>query len=459
MHSSKLITVSAALAVFLFLGSAGCGKDATDRLEASSGTVIIEDSPPVSGWLEVVLPGTPVAMDGSGEDLWILAEPGVLMTWNTETGSWSSVEAEDAFAIASLDNGAAMLTPGGIDVLEAGEITEYQFEEADVPLAVCGTPEGAVVLFTDGTVAIATEGELSRVAESTGRTPVGGIHHSSGSLAWMNDDGTVSLLTMADGLMRDFTLPQGARSVYIDGQQLFADCGEGVLRYTEDNTWEDFFPGSLAGGGVVSMQSGIWEIGAESPLASGLSQEPERVCVLADGTVWAMAEQGLAVWGEIGSVETRLSEADVHRMTLRMAGQSPSGSGSGQDVSSPQVSMGGVFRIYESVSSRPDPFTEFPAARRDLRRSIEDLTIEELHLVGITLDASGGNQAMVEDANGVAYVLREGTTLRNNTRIAEISGNEVIVVQEVTVGSEDDIGGTTSIPTIFSMRLHEEGGL
>jgi hypothetical protein len=66
---------------------------------------------------------------------------------------------------------------------------------------------------------------------------------------------------------------------------------------------------------------------------------------------------------------------------------------------------------------------------------------------------------MVEDANGVAYILREGTELRNNTRIAEITGNEVIVIQEVTVGSEDAIGGTTSIPTIFSMRLHEEGGL
>ena len=128
-------------------------------------------------------------------------------------------------------------------------------------------------------------------------------------------------------------------------------------------------------------------------------------------------------------------------------------------VGASEASLGGVFRIYESVSSRPDPFTEFPAASRDLRRPIEDLTIEELHLVGITIDPSGGDQAMVEDANGVAYVLREGTELRNNTRIAEITGNEVIVVQEVMVGSEDNLGGTTSIPTIFSMRLHEEGGL
>ncbi len=461
MHKRKMITGSAALAVFLFLVSAGCGNRGPDRLEASSGTMLIVESPPVSGWLEVVLPGAPVAMDGSGENLWMLAEPGVLMVWNTETGSWSSIEAENAFAVASLENGAAMLTPGGVTLLEADEATEHLFDPSDVPVAVCGTPDGAAVLFNDGSVALARNGELSVAAETTGRTAVGGIHFSSGVLAWMNDDGTVSLLTMADGLIRDVMLPEGASGVSIEGPDplLLADCDQGVLSYTEDGSWEEFSPGSLVGEGIISMQSGVWGIGSSDPLASGLSLEPERVCVLTDGTVWAMAEGGLAVWGEIGSVETRLPEADIHRMTLRMAGQSPSGSGSGQDVSSPGVSMGGVFRIYESVSSRPDPFTEFPAARRDLRRTLEDLTIEELHLVGITLDAAGGNQAMVEDANGVAYVLREGTTLRNNTRIAEISGNEVIVVQEVTVGSEDDIGGTTSIPTIFSMRLHEEGGL
>ncbi len=143
----------------------------------------------------------------------------------------------------------------------------------------------------------------------------------------------------------------------------------------------------------------------------------------------------------------------------RMAGQTGTGSTGGSGIGTADISFGGVFRIYESVSSRPDPFSEFPLTSRDLRRSLSDLTIEELHLVGITLDPTGGDQAMVEDANGVAYVLNEGTELRNNTHIAEITGNEVIVVQEVTVGTEDDPGGTTMIPTIFSMRLHEEGGL
>ena len=149
----------------------------------------------------------------------------------------------------------------------------------------------------------------------------------------------------------------------------------------------------------------------------------------------------------------------MQMIRYRVAGQTGGGASGGSGVASADVSFGGVFRIYESVSSRPDPFSEFPLSSRDLRRSVGDLTIEELHLVGITLDPTGGDQAMVEDANGVAYVLKEGTVLRNNTHIAEITGNEVIVVQEVTVGAEDGLGGTTSIPTIFSMRLHEEGGL
>jgi Tfp pilus assembly protein PilP len=123
------------------------------------------------------------------------------------------------------------------------------------------------------------------------------------------------------------------------------------------------------------------------------------------------------------------------------------------------IAVSGVFRIYESVSSRPDPFTEFPPTRRDLRRSLEDLAIEELHLVGITIDPFGGNQAMVEDANGVPYILYENTILANNTYIAEITSNEVIVVQEVAVGIGEDGVEPTSIPTIYSMRLHEEGGL
>jgi len=166
------------------------------------------------------------------------------------------------------------------------------------------------------------------------------------------------------------------------------------------------------------------------------------------------------VWSGLDQVETRLPDYDLARIELSLAGQSAGQPPSGATgVAASGVAVSGVFRIYESVSSRPDPFTEFPAARRDLRRPLADLSIEELHLVGITLDPSGGDQAMVEDANGVAYILQEGTVLANNTHIAEITSNEVIVVQEVTVGSAMQDGSTTSIPTIYSMRLHEEGGI
>ena len=66
---------------------------------------------------------------------------------------------------------------------------------------------------------------------------------------------------------------------------------------------------------------------------------------------------------------------------------------------------------------------------------------------------------MVEDVNGVPYILYVNSELANNTRIAEITANEVIVIQEVTVDYGPERGGTASIPTIYTMRLHEEGGL
>jgi Tfp pilus assembly protein PilP len=96
---------------------------------------------------------------------------------------------------------------------------------------------------------------------------------------------------------------------------------------------------------------------------------------------------------------------------------------------------------------------------RDLRRDLEEIAVEELRLVGITLDPAGGDQALVEDASGVSYILYEDTELANNTHVAEITSNEVVVVQEVSVEYGEGMGEEASIPTIYSMRLHEEGGL
>jgi hypothetical protein len=427
--------------------------------------VAIEDSAPSTGWLSVAIPGSPVAMDSHEEDIWILTGGGLVMRWNSSQGRWSSLDAASlsqtaasAMDVAALDNGAALLTPRAVLVIRDGSCSEHVFTEGHTPMAMVSDGNGVSVLMADGGVLRASEDGMSTLVHPAGKVPSGCFSAGVDQLAWLNTDTTATTYTFSTGLTADVPVPRGTESVGHSGGVLITGAVAAVHEYTGQGCWEPLSEGILIGEGLVLRDDGIFSLNGQS-LTSGLPMAPSDVALMEDGTVWSLTENGLAVWASIGEVDTRLPEADVMRLDFRMAGQTSGGAGSGTGVASAGVSMGGVFRIYESVSSRPDPFTEFPATRRDLRRTLEDLTIEELHLVGITLDPSGGDLAMVEDANGVAYVLREGTTLRNNTHIAEITGNEVIIVQEVTVGSEDDPGGVTVIPTIFSMRLHEEGGL
>lgn len=458
----------AALTVSLFLTVNGCGNGSGADASAGSGTVTVEitDPPPVAGWLEVVLPGVPVAMDSRNDNLWILMDQGIVMNWNSADGEWSAVEAETpetaapgAFAISAGDNGAAILTPAALLVFSGEEVIATPISGSISPNDLCFTDEGFAVLFSDGSVSVANGTEFEQIVESSGKTVAGNFCSDGGTLAWTNVDGTVSCFDIGESLMTEAMLPDSTVEMQVNQGSILAGDGTSVFRFNGADTWDECYTGSLAGRGLLYTSEGVRTFEASDAVTSGLSEDPADVCLLNNGTIWSISEGGLAVWAEIGSIETRLPEADIQRIRYRIAGQTGGGTASGSGIGTSDVSFGGVFRIYESVSSRPDPFTEFPLARRDLRRSLQDLTIEELHLVGITIDPSGGDQAMVEDANGVAYILREGTILRNNTHIAEISGNEVIVVQEVTVGSEDGLGGTTTIPTIFSMRLHEEGGL
>lgn len=459
MRKYKKISVSAVLSLLLIL-AAGCEKSEEPVQDVSeSGTVVFQENEPVAGWLEVVLPGTPVAIDGTEEDIWILTDTGALMGWNAASGSWSSIQNREGFDIAVSEREITILSPGGLTVLQGDEMITLPFEGSGSPVSICTTSQGPAVLFENGSVSIYSDGVITVAVEPSGTSADAPLVHEDGMLAWQNQGGTASLFDINESLLTEVILPEDIETITLLEGVLLASGGGSTKAFINKETWEDYCPGTACEGGLVAAPSGIALYPEGKVIAAGLSSEAEELLVLSDGTLWALSESGVTVWGTIGSVETRLPEADVQRLSYRAAGQTGGGSGSGEGVGSSRVSLGGVFRIYESVSSRPDPFTEFPAASRDLRRPVEDLTIEELHLVGITTDPTGGDQAMVEDANGVAYLLREGTTLRNNTRIAEITQNEVIVVQEVTVGSEDDLGGTTSIPTIFSMRLHEEGGL
>ncbi len=470
MHRDLKVFKSVALTVSIFLLAGGCGKEQIEQSSVDSGETYLEiaEQQPVTGWLDVLLPSQAVAMDANKDNIWILAEQGIVMRWNSTLGEWSAVETDQplteagsAFAISASENGAAVLSSVSLLIFKGDIVTEMIFPEGAVPEGLCHLEDEVAVLFNDGSVAV-TDGsavELVQIVESSGKTAVGSFCSDRDVLAWVNSDGTVSTFDVTESLLADVNLPDGAVCVQMAEGQLFAQNGSSVFCLNEDDSWEPLYSGTITGYDQLYTDMGISTFEGEEPLTAGLPQMPEKTCRLEDGTIWAISSGGISVWAEMGSVETRLPEADIQMIRFRMAGQTGTGSGGGSGIGTTDMSFGGVFRIYESVSSRPDPFSEFPLTSRDLRRPLADLTIEELHLVGITLDPTGGDQAMVEDANGVAYVLKEGTMLRNNTHIAEITGNEVIVVQEVTVGSEDALGGTTSIPTIFSMRLHEEGGL
>lgn len=469
MYRNYRMLKSAVLFGSLFLLAAGCGKEPVEQSSVDSGTVFIEiaEQPPVAGWLDVVLPSDAVAIDACGENVWILTSQGFVMRWNSSSREWSTVESDtpltatdSPFALSVSGNGAALLAPSTLVIYSGEEVTEVIFPQSATPVDVCVLGDEAAVLFSDGSVGVSSGSatELVRIVESAEKTVAGDFCYSDDLLAWMNTDGTVSRFEITESLLSEMILPDSTNCIHLYGNELFAGDGSKVYRLSEVDSWEECFSGIITGENLLYTNRGLVAFHSDEIIAAGLSELPEKTCILNDGTIWSMAHGGVAVWAEIGTVETRLPDADVQMIRYRMAGQTGSSAG-GSGIGTADISFGGVFRIYESVSSRPDPFSEFPLTSRDLRRSLADLTIEELHLVGITLDPTRGDQAMVEDANGVAYVLNEGTVLRNNTHIAEITGNEVIVVQEVTVGTEDGPGGTTMIPTIFSMRLHEEGGL
>lgn len=458
---SKTVTLFAA-AVTLLLLTPGCGEGGEEVSGVSNGTVTVLEPEPIAGWLSVDTPGRVTAMAAHEAGAYMLGESGLLLAWSRETGAWtpSWIEgAEDAFDIVLLEGEPVLLTPGSVVTVSQGEGTIHPLSGGAVPIDAAAAEGQLAVLYPDGSLELNPQTGSPGFFEPGEAAPVGGLARSGPDWAWLNDDGTLTLLDTGVGLRRVETLPDGITVIASGEDGLLAGDGSTVFLRTAPDRWVQCSRGGLQAAGLVVNDQGVFPGEIDEPLAGRIPGDPTGICASGDGPVWALTESGLSVWAGMDQVETRLPSYDLARIQCSLAGQTGSQPAPGAPgVSSSSVSVSGVFRIYESVSSRPDPFTEFPAARRDLRRPLEDLTIEELHLVGITLDPSGGDQAMVEDANGVAYILSEGTRLANNTHIAEITSNEVIVVQEVTVGSSVEGGAVTSIPTIYSMRLHEEGG-
>jgi hypothetical protein len=244
---------------------------------------------------------------------------------------------------------------------------------------------------------------------------------------------------------------------------LFIGVNDTIFVRTLPGEWNYHSDGRLYDGGLVLTENGISTIMSPGDvIAEAPSFEPSRLFAMGSfqEPIWAIDDLGMTVYSDLGAVETSLPYYETQRVSCTMAGQGAHGrQGSTDSVDDIIQAGGGTFRIYESVSIRPDPFTEFSTEERDSRRSLERISIEEFRLVGITLDPVGGDQAMVEDGLGVPYILYEGTVLANNSHVAEITSSEVIVIQDVIVDYSARGGGETIIPTIYSLRLHEEGGL
>lgn len=459
----KTVTVPAAAVALLLLVPA-CGPGGGEETTGSQGgTVTIVQPEVVAGWLSVDTPGPVTAMQADENGVHLLGGSGLLLFWSRETGVWNPVwiqGAEAAFDLALLNGEPVLLTPQEAFIVSEGQATIIPFQKTSPSLDMASSDGELLVLFQDGSILLNPQTDSLQSFQPGEVLPRGGLIRAGQDWAWINTDGTLALLDSRVGLYRTENLPDGVTVLAHDGQDLYAGDGSTVYLRTAPGEWASHGPGSLHQSALVMSETGIHSLPGGAVLAGHFSERPRQICASGSSPIWLLTDSGLSVWSRLDQVETRLPDYDLARIELSLAGQTGGQTPSGATgVAASGVAVSGVFRIYESVSSRPDPFTEFPTARRDLRRLLGDLSIEELHLVGITLDPSGGDQAMVEDANGVAYILQEGSVLANNTHIAEITSNEVIVVQEVTVGSAMQDGTTTSIPTIYSMRLHEEGGI
>lgn len=453
-------TVTAAAVTLLLLAPA-CGPGGSDTQGTGAAVTILQPDA-VAGWMSVDTPGPVTAMKADQQGVRLLGGSGLLLTWSRETGVWNPAwiqGAEEAFDVTLLEGEPVLLTPSSVITMFEGAGQIHLLGSGSPALDLEAGNGELLVLFSDGSAVLNPHTGSPVSFAPQGPSPSGCLVRAGEDWAWINTDGTVTLLDSRVGLLRNEALPPQVSVLAWGDQGLYSGDGSTVYLRTAPGEWVEHGAGSLHSSGLVLNHSGVASVNGGDPVAGRLPDPPTAICASGACPVWALTDSGLSVWAELEQVETRLPTYDLARIQCSLAGQTGGQTPAGvSGVSSSSVAVSGVFRIYESVSSRPDPFTEFPASRRDLRRPLADLAIEELHLVGITLDPSGGDQAMVEDANGVAYILQEGTRLANNTHIAEITSNEVIVVQEVTVGSTMPGGTTTSIPTIYSMRLHEEGG-
>ncbi|MCK5116548.1 MAG: hypothetical protein KAR44_08095 [Candidatus Aegiribacteria sp.] len=470
MSISKLTYTAllTAAVTFLFFGCGESTDEATETVDDPGVSITVVSSSDVFGWIEMTLSQAPPRMAEAGEEnTWLLFEGGTLLRFSRMDGKWNAYSLEDLSDVIDFDlNGE---TPSFITESEYLVFNHNSCDAVSEPLPEGFSPmeleinnDDIAVLSTGGDIAIREEDGFTVYTASEELNPQGDLQRIGPDWIFKLEGGGLALFDPSVALWQFEESPDGDILTSSDNI-LFIGVNDTIYVRTLPGEWNYHSDGHLFDGGLVLTENGIstvmspGEIIAEAP-----SFEPTRLFAMSSfrQPVWAIDDLGIAVYAGLGTVETNLPYYETQRVSCSMAGQSATGmQGSTESVNDIIQAGSATFRIYESVSIRPDPFTEFSTEGRDARRTLDVISVEEFRLVGITLDPVGGDQAMVEDGIGVPYILYEGTILANNSHVAEITSNEVIVIQDVIVDYSARGGGETTIPTIYSLRLHEEGGL
>ena len=465
------LTSIALLAAAVALMFSGCGErtdEAAETTDDSGVSITVVSSSDVHGWIEMTLSQAPPSMAEAGFDnTWLLFEGGTLLRFSGMDGKWSAYSLEDLSNVIDFDligETPAFITESEYLVFNHNscDAVSEALPDGFSPMELEISNDDIAVLGTDGDLAIREEDGFTVYTASENLNPYGNLQRIGPDWIFRLEGGGLALFDPSVALWQFEDSPEGDILASSDNI-LFIGVNDTIYVRTLPGEWNYHSDGHLFDGGLVLTENGIstvmspGEIIAEPP-----SFEPTRLFTMSSfqQPVWAIDDLGIAVYTGLGTVETNLPYYETQRVSCSMAGQSSTGmQGSAESVNDIIQAGSATFRIYESVSIRPDPFTEFSTEGRDARRSLDVISVEEFRLVGITLDPVGGDQAMVEDGIGVPYVLYEGTVLANNSHVAEITSNEVIVIQDVIVDYSARGGGETTIPTIYSLRLHEEGGL
>ncbi|MCD4701544.1 MAG: hypothetical protein K8S24_06775 [Candidatus Aegiribacteria sp.] len=461
-------TALLAAAVFLAFGCGNSTDETTAAVDHPGVSITVVSGSDVYGWIEITLSQAPPIMAEAGEDnAWLLFEGGTLLRFSRMDGRWKAYCLEDISNILDFDmkgETPAFVTDSEYLVFNYNscEAISESLPDGFSPMELEISNNDIAVLGTNGDLAIREEDAFTVYSFPEDLNPRGDLQRIGPDWIFRLEGGGLALFDPSVALWQFEDSPDGDILASSDNI-LFIGFNDTVFVRTSPGEWNYHSDGRLYDGGLVLAENGISTVMSPGEIiADAPSFEPVRLFAMEcfQEPVWAIDDLGITVYTGLGSVETSLPYYDTQRVSCSMAGQNPSGmQGSAESVNDIIMAGGGTFRIYESVSIRPDPFTEFSSEGMDARRNLETISVEEFRLVGITLDPVGGDQAMVEDGMGVSYILYESTVLAKNSHVAEITSNEVIVIQDVIVDYSARGGGETTIPTIYSLRLHEEGGL